>query len=354
MKRIFTAALLCTIVFTCASCDSTDKKTAQPFIPPDETVLPVEAFGTVKAADIREIVLPFPAVIERLHVAEGQKVKAGDVLVSIGLTEYKNQIAEKAMEIEKLYESIEKAQQIYENEQVHFSSNSHPDMKKLLYGLNNAKEELENMQQKLAAKKLLYNDNCISHQELTEFQEQVDGKAKDIKDIELSIEILKSQKQKELEKLQEALNQDKNNHTLLAAELEDMKSKLQVSFLKNNSIISEMENGLVSEIGYVPGAYASPQCRILRMINLDSLVIEANVDEQFISKVKKDAKVHIIPEADRSHTYSGKVAFISAIASNISGETAIPVQISIEKPDGFLLPNFNVEVNIDVDSNSVE
>lgn len=349
MKRILAAALLCTIIFMCASCDSTDKKKAQPFIPPDETVLPVEAFGTVKAVDIREIVLPFPVSVETLHIAEGQKVKAGDVLVSIDLSEYKKQITEKEMEVERLNKQIEEAQKIYRNEQSYLYSNSHPDIKKLLYSLTSSKEELENMQQKLADKILLYNVNCISHQEVTAFQEQVDSKTKDVKDIELSIDILKSQKQKELEKMQEAINQDKNNHTFLAAELEDMKSKLQVSFLKNTSIISEMGNGLVCEIGYIPGAYVSQQCKILRIMNLDSLVIEANVDEQFISKVKKDAKARIIPEADRSRTYNGKVAFISAMANNINGETTIPVQISIEKPDGFLLPNFNAEVYIDVD-----
>lgn len=350
MKRIYATVIFVILVFTYASCDSPAKKTAQPFIPPDETVLPVEAFGTVKTADIREIVLPFPAIIEKLHVVEFQKVIAGDVLFTIDLAEYKNQITEKELEIKNLYDEIEKAQQIYKEEQTYLYSNSHPDIKKLFYSLINAKEELERMQQKLSVKESLFNANSISHQELTEFQVQVDGKIKDVKDIELSIDILKYQKQKELEKLQEALDQDKNRHALLTVELKDMKSKLQVSFIKESSIISGIENGIVSEIGYMPGAYVSPQCKILRIMNLDSLVIEANVDEQFISKVKKDAKVHILPEADRSHTYIGKVTFISAMANNVNGETTIPVLISIDNPDDFLLPNFNVEVIIEVDS----
>jgi len=352
MKRILAAAILFAIVFTCSSCNSPGKQTAQPFIPPEENVMPVEAFGTVKATDIREIVLPFPAIIEKLHVIECQKVMAGDVLVTIDLTEYKKQVAEKKLEINNLNDGIEKAQKIYQNEQTHLYNNSHPDIRKLLYNLTNAKVELEKMQQKLAAKISLYNANALSHQELTEFQEQVDGKIEDIKDIELSIDILKYQKQKELEKLQEALDQDKNRYALLTVELEEMESKLQVGFMKNNSIISGIEHGIVSEIGYMPGAYVNPQSKILRIMNLDSLVIEANVDEQFISMVKKDAKVHILPEADRSHTYSGKVIYISAMANSINGETTILVLISIDKPDDFLLPNFNVEVNIETDSNS--
>lgn len=349
MKKIL-AIILSAFVFMCASCDNPDKKASQPFIPPDETALPVEAFGTVKVTDIREIILPVPVVMGKLHVTEYQKVKAGDVLASIDLTEYNSQVAEKELEVKQLQEGILKAQQIYQNELDHLNNNSHPDIKKLLFDLSSAKEDMKRMQQKLTIKEALFSTDSISQQELTEFQEQVDGKSKGIKDIELSIDILKYQKQKELEKLQDTLGQDRNKHELLTAELEDMYNKLHVSFIKNNSIISEIDNGIVNEIGFAPGAYINPQSRILRIMDLDSLAVEANVDEQFISKVKKDAKVHIIPEADRTHTYTGNVTFISAGANSMNGETTIPVLISIEKLDDFLLPNFNVEVIIEVDS----
>jgi hypothetical protein len=52
-------------------------------------------------------------------------------------------------------------------------------------------------------------------------------------------------------------------------------------------------------------------------MNPDTLVIKANVAEEFIKDVKQGAKVEIIP-----------------------------VEISIDNKDSFLLPNFNVDIKI--------
>ena len=347
MRRIPLIITLSILVFTCVSCSTTDHKSSQPFIPPDETELPVEAFGRVKATDVIDILLPFPAVIEKIHVTEGQRVKAGDVLVSINMTDYLKQIKEKEMEIKKLHEIILKENQIYQGELDQFNNNSHPDMKKLQYNLIDSKEEHKRMEQKLTDKIELFNFGAISLKELTELKDQVDDKNEDVKEIELSIDILKYQKQKDLEKLQDARGQNTNRYELLTAELDDMSSKLDISFLKNSSIVAVPDNGIVCEIGYIPGAYINPYSRIIRIMDLNSLAIEANIDEQFISKVKKDAGVQIIPEADRNRIYTGKVTFISSMANSVNGETTIPVMISIEDPDDFLFPNLNVEVLID-------
>ena len=77
-----------------------------------------------------------------------------------------------------------------------------------------------------------------------------------------------------------------------------------------------------------------------------TLIIEADVSEEFIKDVKIGDNAAIISLADPSKEYKGKSTTISNMAVKKNGETIVPVEISIDNNDGFLLPNFNVDVEI--------
>jgi multidrug resistance efflux pump len=81
-------------------------------------------------------------------------------------------------------------------------------------------------------------------------------------------------------------------------------------------------------------------------MDLNSVVVEANIAEEFIKDVKLNAPVVISPIADTAKTYKGYVVTISDMAVKQNGETVVPVQIAIDDMDGFLRPNFNVNVDI--------
>jgi multidrug resistance efflux pump len=76
------------------------------------------------------------------------------------------------------------------------------------------------------------------------------------------------------------------------------------------------------------------------------MIVEANIPEEFAKDAKVGSRVEIVPVADGSKTYAGTVSRISSLAVKSSGETVIPVEIVIVGTDGFLLPNFNVDVKI--------
>jgi multidrug resistance efflux pump len=81
-------------------------------------------------------------------------------------------------------------------------------------------------------------------------------------------------------------------------------------------------------------------------MNLDGMVVRANVSEEFIKDVKSGLKVEIIPVADKSKKYNGTVKMIASRAEVQNGETVIPIEISIDDNDGFLMPEYNVDVEI--------
>jgi multidrug resistance efflux pump len=128
-----------------------------------------------------------------------------------------------------------------------------------------------------------------------------------------------------------------------------MKEKLNKNYISGSNIVCTMDNGIVCELGYKAGDEVSSEKKILGLINMDTLVVKANVAEEFIKDVKLDAKAEIIPVADKSSKYDGKVTNIARKAVVQNGETVIPVEISIDNRDGFLLPNFNVDVKIYMD-----
>jgi multidrug resistance efflux pump len=129
-----------------------------------------------------------------------------------------------------------------------------------------------------------------------------------------------------------------------------MKNGLKKSYFKDNSIISDVDNGLVFDLNNKNGigSVITPSIKILSIVNLDKLVIEANVDEQFIKDIKIGKNVSILPEYDKEKKLTGKVKSISSSAIQINGETTIPVIISLDKKDDSLMLNFNVQVTIDV------
>ncbi|HYH05120.1 MAG TPA: biotin/lipoyl-binding protein [Bacillota bacterium] len=59
----------------------------------------VTANGTIKAAHIQNIMVDFPAYVNRVCVKDGQLVKAGDVLLTLNIKEYGTEIRQKEQEL---------------------------------------------------------------------------------------------------------------------------------------------------------------------------------------------------------------------------------------------------------------
>ena len=132
----------------------------------------------------------------------------------------------------------------------------------------------------------------------------------------------------------------------IESEIRQMKDKISRSYISENNIVCTMENGIVYELGYKAGDTISSEKKMLSLMDLDTIVVKANVAEEFIKDVKLGALVAIIPVADKSKQYNGKVTTIAKNAVVQNGETVIPVEVSIDNKDSFLLPNFNVDVEI--------
>lgn len=288
----------------------------------------VEAFGTVVASSEKDITLEFEAPVTQVYVKEGERVSSGQRLLSLDLTGLTSTMETKQLSLEAAKNDVGRI-------------STGTDLKKLTNDKQNAESIYEKSSKELATKEQLYTAGSISKNDLENFRKQVDSDRKNLEDITFAIQNAKNSKGS-------ANDQKTLESSLLESELKVLGNKLAKPYINNSDIVSDVRNGIVYDIGYVQGDIASPQKKLLSILDLDTLQILADIPEEFYKNVKVGSTATIIPVADKSRKYEGKVTYISGKAINSNGETQIPVRISIDKPDEFMLPGFNVDVSINI------
>ena len=288
---------------------------------PVDIIYSIDAFGYIKAANSKNIILDFPATIEIIHIKEGDKVEKGDTLITLDITEFKAQIASESHELNIAKTALSK---INPGEVNRFKR----DLKYGENNLNRAKDDLE-------TNKLLYESGVISKSELDQWMDAVDEKARQVAELELN-----------LSNIQKEIILQHSRIELMEQNLEITKGKLLRSYMNGNQIVSDIETGAVYDLFYSVGDRVNPSIKVLSIMDTSYLVVEAEIVEDFIRDVSLDSKVTIVPLADKTREYTGMVTKIAYKAFRKNGEMIVPVEITIDDADDFLMPNFNVDVTI--------
>jgi HlyD family secretion protein len=84
--------------------------------------------------------------------------------------------------------------------------------------------------------------------------------------------------------------------------------------------------------------------RVLQLIDADSIMVIAEVDEEFIKKVTLGETVNIVPVSDSSISIPGTVTQISNVAVEKDGKRIIKIQVKPQDPDRELKPGYSVDV----------
>lgn len=329
MKKILLMLIL-GMVLLAAACGKPEAAAAEAdAAPAPEPPKTVEAFGIVEADHIENISLDIQAEIESINVKEGQLVSKGDILLTLNLEPYKLLLQSKQIELKILNLEAEKLA----------VESSNPELQKLANDLRYAEEQLNKAEAELDAQKKLYESGALSKSQYDEHVKAVEAKSKSVQDIRFSMEsLLRSNG------LEAAIRSERA--AAVEGEIRQLKDKLNKDYVSGSNIVCPIEKGIVTELGYKAGDGISSEKKIMSLMDADTLVVKANVAEEFIKDVKLGAKVDIIPVADKNRKYAGRVSAIAQKAQLQNGETVIPVEITIENNDSFLLPDFNVDVSI--------
>lgn len=400
MKRLMVYIVIAILALSATACGAKKEAAkAEPTKPPKKQE--VDAFGTVKVKDTLNIALGIPATAAKVQVKEGQRVKKGDILLTLNINDFSEQIRRKQLEIEAA--NIELAKIKYDKEQLqpidiqklansiadvqnelaqsykdlatkreYLQNETDQELSRLKLNLENAKSAYELAKNDYEANQSLYNSGATTKTTIDHMKTDTEDKQKNMQAAIASIDAKKYALSQEIDQLSVRINQKQtliNNYNrdkdkvqssaykavelkkasvaILESDLKRLTDKLNFSYLKGNQLICDIENAVVSSIDCTDGDSLIPDKKIISLLDLGSMIVEADIAEEFIKDVKIGANSTIIPTADKSKKYTGKVIRISNKAFKKNGETNITAEISIDNKDELIRPDFNVDLKIE-------
>lgn len=340
LNRLFIImAFILLIIMT--GCSSKGEEPATVEVDLSQESKEIEAFGVVKAEDTKYITIDFPAEILEVLVKEGQHVTYNDPILTFDLSMYESQLLEKKSEL-----NIAKLEHERIIKNLDSLGNFDSEVKKLQNELDFSTKLYNQSVEDFNSNEKLYNEEAISKESLEQSQLSMDEAKNNLEKIQYELQQAVKSNKKELQSEDDLSKIQEERVLQLENSLTDLESKLNKTYIKGNQIVSEYENAAIYNISYTSGDKADPSKKAFGIVNLDKLVVEADVVEEFIKDVHEGASVRIVPVADRTREYEGKVIFISQMAFAKNGETIVPIRISIDNSDSFIIPNYNVDVFI--------
>jgi len=337
------------------------------------------AWGEVGYTDSEEINIDFPCLVSSVEVKEGQVIKKGDILITLDMNEYKQNIQKLQKQV-SLNEVVSKditqdssalAADILQlkkdiaTKAKAYSEGTKADLQILKNNLTRMNKEISDAKKDYEKQKQLFAVGGIPQKILDDYADLIDKKEKAKIDIENNMiktkDLLEDEldalrtsleyKQVQLEKMQtsNAVNTDKQSINISAAQLDlnIMKTKLAKTYLLENKIVSNIEKGIVKNISVINGSALGKQNisqKVLEIIDADTIVVRAEVPEEFVLNIKENDTVQIVPKADTTQKIIGKVTQISAIAIEKDGERIVKVEIKPDDQKGILKAGYSADV----------
>lgn len=348
----------------------------------------VEAYGTVQIRDKENMTLEVPGKITKVNVLNGQYVQKGDVLFTMNIKEYLDDLTQKHLELTikeqelKLIDVDTSLEQQIAAKELELSNRytrydqldkaligeSDEDLKAAKLNEDFAKKQYLEEQKALTNSEALFKEGIISQSELNSattklenakltYETSVLSKEKILQ----SLDVEKSSVLEQIKNMESQIDQLEGENgqsavqyeikqmeiKMLEQEIQRLESKLNNDFFNDKGeVICQMDGGIFDAFNYAEGDIITTNSNTpaYTLYNSNSLEIYAKVSEDFINKVYVGQKVNIIPVASREHVLIGEVTDIATLAYQEGGEAVIPVRIKFEDDIKLLKMNFSVDV----------
>ena len=323
--------------------------------------------------------IDFNATVTDILVKEGQAVKQGDKLMTLDYEDYKTGILKKEKElvldqtalegeIKSSSGSIQQVSNLRSKAnsiQARINNGTDTEIVAIEAEITSDKSDLAVIQKDIEIQKELVEIGSSTQKIVDDLEKQASDLKNKIGAAEQKIANLKKDKQTQIAdinadiaKIQDSLSEtEKNNQVALNSaaikqeisnlEVEQMKSKYAKAFIQENDVILDIPRGIVKSIKVVEGSQiGGTNTCLLEILDEESIVIKANVSEEFIKDIQLGAEVNIIPYADREAIFKGKVKEIQNMAIDKNGETVIPIIIEATEDSPYLKYGYSVDVEV--------
>ncbi|MDA5109102.1 efflux RND transporter periplasmic adaptor subunit [Brevibacillus thermoruber] len=289
--------------------------------------------GIVTVEDKQRIYANVNGILREFAVKEGDAVKKGQVIGKIDTSDVESRIMEIDTQIELARANLSKAQAGSEPEEL---AQERERVAQAERDYDNAKREYERIRQ-------LHESGATTQQELDKAKAQVDSALSALNVARQQYALKqKGPRREEIASLEAQINSRLAEKALLEKE-------------RVQSVLVAPADGTVIERAAENGQYVNKGTEILTLANLNHLLIEADINESDVSKIRLGQTAVIEGSALGKQKLSAKVIRISPIAvttPNSSGQgekTRVKVTLEPSGDLSALKPGFHVDIDISVE-----
>ncbi|RYF87542.1 MAG: efflux RND transporter periplasmic adaptor subunit [Chitinophagaceae bacterium] len=288
-------------VFSCKQKEETIRPTVQ------NITESVYAFGKVKSKDQYEVYAPVSGIIQKVYVTDGSAIKKGDVLMTLAndvsaLNQENARVATQYQSVEANVDKLNEAQ--------------------VTIDLASAKRQNDSVL--LERQRKLWANDIGSRNDLEQRELAVQNSATALQTAKLRYRQLKKQ-------LEFTDKQAKKTLEISTAVTKDYS-------------VRAIRDGKVYIVNKEPGELVSPQVPIAIIGDADGYILELQVDEYDISKIKQGQKVFITMDAHKGQVFEAVISKIDPLMNERTRSVTIEATFTEQPP--YLVPNLSVEGNV--------
>jgi len=277
--------------------------------------------GKIEPVNSFEAHAPAPAIVKSVRVAEGDRVKPGQLLVQLDDADARAQSARALAQLR----SAEAALQAVK------SGGTQEEILTTKADLSKAQAESAEAQRNLQAIQKLRQNGAASPAEVDAAQDRV-------KKADADVQLLQSKltgrySSPEVAKVE-------------AAAAEARASYAAAQDLLQHSNVTAPFAGTVYQLPVKPGAYVNGGELLVQIADLTKVRVRAFVDEPDIGRLAKGQEVQITWDAIPGRTWEGSLTRVPTAVSMVGSRTVGEITSEVANADRKLLPNVNVNVSI--------
>lgn len=277
--------------------------------------------GKIEPVNSFEAHAPAPAIVKSVRVAEGDRVKPGQLLVQLDDADARAQSARALAQLR----SAEAALQAVK------SGGTQEEVLTNKADLSKAQAESAEAQRNLQAIQKLRQNGAASPAEVEAAQNRV-------KKADADVQLLQSKltgrySSPEVAKVEAAADEARASY----AAAQDL--------LKHSNVTAPFA-GTVYQLPIKPGAYVNGGELLVQIADLTKVRVRAFVDEPDIGRLAKGQEVQITWDAIPGRTWEGSLTRVPTAVSMVGSRTVGEITSEVANADRKLLPNVNVNVSI--------
>ena len=277
--------------------------------------------GKIEPVNSFEAHAPAPATVNKVLVAEGDHVKAGQLLVHLDDADARAQAARALSQLRSAEANLQAIK----------AGGTQEEVLTTKADLTKAQTERDDAQRNLQAIQKLRQSGAASPAE-------VDAAQNRLKKAEADVQLLQSKTSGRFSSPEVAKAE--------AAQEEARAAYASAEDLLHHSNVTAPFAGTVYQLPVKAGSYVNGGDLLVQVANLDKVRVRAFVDEPEIGRLAKGQQVEVKWDAMPGRTWNGTLTRIPSSVSMVGTRTVGEITSEIDNTDRKLLPNVNVNVSI--------